>query len=495
MIRKQVYNSSTLQTTTDYIDGFVYITQGTGSPLISYFPMPEGRVLNTSSSGVTLVKEFIVTDQQGNARVSFRDGGSGTPVVYQENSYYGFGLVLPNSPVGTTATSNKQLYNGGSEWQNDYSNLPDYYQTYYRNYDAALARWVGVDPMAESAESTSIYHYSGNNPIMYNDPLGNLLNPAKMLRPTQGNATDNVNMQFIGRLNNNLASRFEDDSNNLGANDAGLYYSDPGAYWDTYSASGGFFGGTTYKVTALEDDPNADAKNPNAGNTTGTGSGGTGYFVDYDLGGNIRSFIPKNNGDNFNSFSIDYESGTGESGILNANAKISYATAMALISNNQTLGGLQDDHGEGVDLLTAANQGGGSNDRGPDYYNVNISVGIPITGNIIGVNESISFDRYGNDHISLPGISVGKSLSQTSFSVTANWLMQNQMPSEKQLNNFLTGNSYNASSGAIFGGTATYSPGNGGYSTGTGYFTPQVGISWNYTPSWGFLNPQTNIKW
>ncbi len=182
MIRKQVYNSSTLQTTTDYIDGFVYITQGTGSPLISYFPMPEGRVLNTSSSGVTLVKEFIVTDQQGNARVSFRDGGSGTPVVYQENSYYGFGLVLPNSPVGTTATANKQLYNGGSEWQNDYSNLPDYYQTYYRNYDAALARWVGVDPMAEASSSISVYHYSGNNPIMYNDPIGDKINPDKVLK-------------------------------------------------------------------------------------------------------------------------------------------------------------------------------------------------------------------------------------------------------------------------------------------------------------------------
>ena len=214
MIRKQVYNSSTLQTTTDYIDGFVYITQGTGSPLISYFPMPEGRVLNTSSSGVTLVKEFIVTDQQGNARVSFRDGGSGTPVVYQENSYYGFGLVLPNSPVGTIATSNKQLYNGGSEWQNDYSNLPDYYQTYYRNYDAALARWVGVDPMAEASCSISVYHYSGNNPIMYNDPLGDKIDPDKVLRPTQGNATENVNMQYVGGLQNGAYQHFLQDMNN-----------------------------------------------------------------------------------------------------------------------------------------------------------------------------------------------------------------------------------------------------------------------------------------
>ncbi|PWG77921.1 RHS repeat-associated core domain-containing protein, partial [Pararcticibacter amylolyticus] len=60
----------------------------------------------------------------------------------------------------------------GSEWQNDYGDLPDYYQTYYRNYDAALGRFLGVDPMAEASDAVSTYHYSGNNPVMYNDPLG-----------------------------------------------------------------------------------------------------------------------------------------------------------------------------------------------------------------------------------------------------------------------------------------------------------------------------------
>jgi RHS repeat-associated protein len=79
---------------------------------------------------------------------------------------------MPNSPVATPATPNKDLYNGGSEWQNDYSNLPDYYQTFNRNYDAAIARFVGVDPMAESAESMTSYQYAGNNPIAFNDPLG-----------------------------------------------------------------------------------------------------------------------------------------------------------------------------------------------------------------------------------------------------------------------------------------------------------------------------------
>ncbi len=180
VVRKRQYDNVsgvlTLQNTTDYIDGFVYVNN-----TLSYFPMPEGRVLYNSGA---FNQEFIITDQQGNARVSFQNNGSGTAIVKQENSYYGFGMQLANSPVTPPATPNKQLYNGGSEWQNDYTgNLPDYYQTLNRNYDAAIGRFIGVDPMAESAESITSYQYAGNDPILFNDPLGNLINPDKVLKP------------------------------------------------------------------------------------------------------------------------------------------------------------------------------------------------------------------------------------------------------------------------------------------------------------------------
>lgn len=179
LLRKRQYDNNVLQTTTDYIDGFVYLTAGTGTAVLSYFPIPEGRVLNNSG---TLVQEFIITDQQGNARLSFQNNGSGAAVVKQENSYYGFGMLLPNSPVATSTIPNKKLYNGGSEWQNDFSNLPDYQQTFFRNYDAALGRWIAVDPEAESAESMSTYQYAGNNPILGNDPMGNKF---KLVEPTE----------------------------------------------------------------------------------------------------------------------------------------------------------------------------------------------------------------------------------------------------------------------------------------------------------------------
>ncbi|MBD1363800.1 hypothetical protein IDJ77_08250 [Mucilaginibacter sp. ZT4R22] len=170
LIRKRQYENvggvSTLQATTDYVDGFVFVNS-----TLSYFPMPEGRVIYSSGA---FLQEFVITDQQGNARLSFQNV-SGTLQVKQENSYYGYGLVMANSPVSTPSQANKQLYNGGSEWQNDFADLPDYYQTFNRNYDAALGRWVGVDPVAESQANKSPYQYAANNPITYNDPLGDLL--------------------------------------------------------------------------------------------------------------------------------------------------------------------------------------------------------------------------------------------------------------------------------------------------------------------------------
>jgi len=170
LIRKRQFDNNTLVHTTDYIDRFLYF-DGT----LQYFAMPDGRVLNTgTASAPVFTQEYVITDQQGNARVSFQNNGSNVAIVKQENSYYPSGLIMPHSPVATPTIENKQLYNGGSEWQKDFSNSPDYYETFYRNYDAALARFIAVDPKAESAESLTTYNYASNNPVMFNDPLGDV---------------------------------------------------------------------------------------------------------------------------------------------------------------------------------------------------------------------------------------------------------------------------------------------------------------------------------
>ena len=161
LLRKAQYDNHVLVKTTDYIGSFVY-EDGT----LSHFAMAEGRVRNTGSG---LKPEYMLTDHQGNVRVSFEEQG-GQAVVRQENSYYPYGLVMPGGSFPTQP--NRNLYNGGSEWQNDYGDLPDYYRTHYRNYDAALGRFISADPLADASVTLTPYQYAGNEPLLHNDPLG-----------------------------------------------------------------------------------------------------------------------------------------------------------------------------------------------------------------------------------------------------------------------------------------------------------------------------------
>ncbi|XHR97706.1 hypothetical protein ACFJIV_14220 [Mucilaginibacter sp. UC70_90] len=50
----------------------------------------------------SLKPEYIIADQQGNARISFEDNGSGAPIVRQENSYYGLGAGNAGQPGSHT---------------------------------------------------------------------------------------------------------------------------------------------------------------------------------------------------------------------------------------------------------------------------------------------------------------------------------------------------------------------------------------------------------
>lgn len=126
--------------------------------------------------------------------------------------------------MAPTAIPNKQLYNGGSEWQNDYSNLPDYYQTFNRNYDAAIGRFVGVDPQAEGAESMTTYQYAGNNPIMLNDPIGDLADAVVNGVYQQYNGSNDFNDWLNSAPGGAGAAAAYDGSGSKGDNSA---------YWNT----------------------------------------------------------------------------------------------------------------------------------------------------------------------------------------------------------------------------------------------------------------------
>jgi RHS repeat-associated protein len=90
---------------------------------------------------------------------------SGT--VEQVNHYYPFGGLMRESTAGGVQP---YKYNGKELDRMHGLDLFDYWA---RHYDAALGRWVVVDPLAEKKPSISSYTFCSNNPINRIDLDGN----------------------------------------------------------------------------------------------------------------------------------------------------------------------------------------------------------------------------------------------------------------------------------------------------------------------------------
>ena len=65
-------------------------------------------------------------------------------------------------------TTNPYKYNAGSELEEELN----YYNTFYRKNDAQIGRFTGVDIRSEESAGMSVYNFGANNPVMFNDPLG-----------------------------------------------------------------------------------------------------------------------------------------------------------------------------------------------------------------------------------------------------------------------------------------------------------------------------------
>ena len=137
-----------------YCANFVYEN---GS--LRYILNEEGKL----DVGTSANYQFFIKDHLGNTRVVLAEGGN---TVTEVNHYYPFGMRmdmtnLPKDPY------QKYLYNG-KELQDE----TDWLDYGARFYDAAIARWHCIDPLAESYYSQSSYHFSGNNPINMIDDNG-----------------------------------------------------------------------------------------------------------------------------------------------------------------------------------------------------------------------------------------------------------------------------------------------------------------------------------
>jgi RHS repeat-associated protein len=187
----------------DYVNGIEYKDNG-----LERISNTEGAV--TKNAAGVFEYEYVLRDHLGNTRATFSDANSDGIVtsadIKQINHYYPFGLNMEGNwtPSGANGEGNKYQYNGkelnddfGLGW-NDYG---------ARFYDAAIARWVTVDPLSEKMRRHSPYNYAFDNPVLYIDPDGNSpINPQRTKwYKVMGDAAEKAIIKEFGAANRSKA--------------------------------------------------------------------------------------------------------------------------------------------------------------------------------------------------------------------------------------------------------------------------------------------------
>jgi RHS repeat-associated protein len=94
--------------------------------------------------------------------------------LLETNEFYPYGLKMANISYKSASTiTNRYGWNGGNEYE-DEGEL-NYSNTFFRKYDAQIGKFTGIDMYAEKYAGINPYQFGANNPVMFNDPMGDRL--------------------------------------------------------------------------------------------------------------------------------------------------------------------------------------------------------------------------------------------------------------------------------------------------------------------------------
>ncbi len=159
-------------TTTDYAGNYVYENGN-----LQFFNTAEGYAspINAANYSVGYNYVYQYKDHLGNIRLSYSDSDNNGSIsqseIIEENNYYPFGLQHKgyNSNVSPNGNSTAQKFKYNGKELNESLGL-NLYEMDLRQYDPAIARWTGIDPITHHSMST--YTAFDNNPIYWADPSG-----------------------------------------------------------------------------------------------------------------------------------------------------------------------------------------------------------------------------------------------------------------------------------------------------------------------------------
>jgi len=170
-LSKKVQPSGGTAVTTDYTNGFQY-----ENGVLQFFPHSEGYVKRNADN--TYLYAYQYKDHLGNVRLSYADVNKNGTIelateILEENNYYPFGLKHKgyNEITNSNRSEAAEKYKFGGKEFNSELGL-DLYDFGARNYDAAIGRWLNIDPLAEEFIGATPYNYTLNNPISNIDPDG-----------------------------------------------------------------------------------------------------------------------------------------------------------------------------------------------------------------------------------------------------------------------------------------------------------------------------------